>query len=154
MKKKTIFTHLGKVSLMLAVIFLGGCSLPDPPQSSTSVPAQFANSHMPEGWWTDKSIIEEGRELYLGRKKSLVNCADCHGKDGKPVKGRARNFKDANIRATYSDGHLLWRVSEGVPYTRMGSYKERLSEDEIWKVIAFIGTLGPEVSTNNENSMG
>ncbi len=141
-------------TLMLTLVILGGCSLPEPPQTQTRVPAQFADARMPEGWWSDKTIISEGRKLYLGQEKALVNCSECHGKDGRPIKGRARNFKDANVRATYSDGHLLWRVSEGVPFTRMGPYKERLSEEEIWKVIAFIGTLGPTFTTNDNNTMG
>ena len=154
MRKETFLTRFITLSLMVTLIGLQGCSLPEPPQSSPSIPTQFADSQMPEGWWSDESIIEQGPELYLGRTKSLVNCANCHGKDGRPVKGRARNFKDVNIRTTYSDDHLLWRISEGIPFTRMGPYKERLSEEEIWKVIAFIGTLGPELLTQDQNQTG
>ncbi|MDH5775118.1 MAG: hypothetical protein OEZ57_09425, partial [Nitrospirota bacterium] len=42
----------------------------------------------------------------------------------------------------YSDSHLFWRISEGVPYSTMGAFKGNLSEDEIWKVIVFVSTLG------------
>ncbi len=154
MRKEKFFTQLVGLSLMVALMGLGGCSLPEPPQTPSRIPTQFANSQMPDGWGSNDLIIEQGRELYLGRTKSLVNCAECHGKDGRPVKGRARNFKDANIRVTYSDDHLLWRISEGIPYTRMGPYKERLSEDEIWKIIAFLGTLGPEIAQQGQPPTG
>jgi len=128
--------------LVLSSLLLGGCSLPEPPQAGNTIPAEYANTHMPEGWWTDEAVIEEGRQLYLGMKKSDVNCGQCHGATGKPVRSGARNFQDASTMKKYSDSHLLWRISEGVPFSTMGAYKGKLSEDQIWKVIAFLSTLG------------
>lgn len=129
--------------LVLTLLTLGACGPPpEQPQTGNTIPAEYANTHMPEGWWTDEGIIEEGRQLYLGRKKSNVNCAQCHGETGKPLRTGARNFRDASAMKEYSDSHLLWRISEGVPFSTMGAYKDKLSEDELWKVIAFVSTLG------------
>jgi mono/diheme cytochrome c family protein len=129
--------------LMIGLVWwLGGCDLPEPPKADEAIPSVYANLHMPDGWWTDKTIIEDGRQLYLGLNKSNVNCAQCHGKTGKPVMTAALSFLDVDKMKRYSDSQLLWRVSEGVPYSRMGAYKDKLSQDEIWKVIAFVGSLG------------
>ena len=57
-------------------------------------PAEYADKHMPAGWWADDKIVEEGRQLYIGAKNPDVNCASCHGKDGKPVKAGARDFRN------------------------------------------------------------
>ena len=130
-------------ALVLTILVITGCGLPDPPQmSGNAVPSEYANKHMPEGWWTDEAIIAEGRQLYLGLKKGYVNCAKCHGKTGKPVKGGARDFRNTDNMKKYSDSHLFWRISEGVPYSTMRAYKGKLSEDEIWKIIAFTRTFG------------
>ncbi|MDH5427204.1 MAG: c-type cytochrome [Nitrospirota bacterium] len=97
---------------------------------------------MPKGWWTNQKIVEEGRNLYLGRTQSSVNCAKCHGKTGKPVMTGARDLRNTDTMKNYSDSHMFWRISEGVPYSTMGAFKGNLSEDEIWKVIVFVSTLG------------
>ena len=31
-----------------------------------SVPAAYADKHMPAGWWTDPKVIKEGKEIYFG----------------------------------------------------------------------------------------
>lgn len=129
---------------LLTLLFIGACGPPESPSTGDSIPIEYASKHMPEGWWVDQSVIEEGRQIYLGHTKSTVNCANCHGKNGKPVRSGTRDLRDTVTMKKFSDSHLLWRISEGVSFTKMGAYKSQLSEDEIWKVIAFIGTLGME----------
>ena len=128
--------------MILLVGWFGGCNLPEPPQTAESIPSVYADLHMPDGWWTDKAIIDDGRQLYLGLNKSNVNCAQCHGKNGKPVITAAVSFRDVDKMKSFSDSQMLWRISEGVPYSTMGAFKDKLSQDEIWKVIAFVSTLG------------
>ena len=131
-----------RAGFWLALVILGACNLPEPPQSNNTIPSEYMTKHMPKGWWTDQTIIKEGQELYLGNINPNVNCAKCHGKTGKPTKGSARNFRNADSMKKYSDSHIFWRISEGVPYSAMGAFKDKLSEDEIWKVIVFVSTLG------------
>lgn len=133
----------GRTGLCLAlVIILGACNLPEPPQSNNSMPTEYATKHMPKSWWSDQAIIEKGRTLYLGRAKSNVNCAKCHGKTGKPTTTGARDFRNTDNMKKYSDSHLFWRISDGVPFSRMGGFKDKLSEEEIWKVIVFVSKFG------------
>jgi len=123
---------------------IAACSIPEPPQTGDPIPKNYADKHMPEGWWNKATIIEEGRQLYLGATKSGVNCANCHGKTGKPLKSGVRDFRDTETMKKYSDSHLLWRISEGVPFSKMRGFKGQLTEKEVWKVIAFISTIGME----------
>ena len=131
-----------RAGLCITLFVLGACNLPEPPKTNNAIPAEYANTHMPKGWWNDDAIIEEGRQLYLGIKKGNVNCAKCHGKTGKPVKSGARDFRDTSTMKKYSDSHLVWRISEGLPFTKMRAYKDKLSGDDIWKIIAFTRTFG------------
>jgi hypothetical protein len=41
----------------------------------------------------------------------------------------------------YSDSVWFWRVNEGVTGTKMKAWKSKLSEDAIWKVIAYESTF-------------
>jgi mono/diheme cytochrome c family protein len=114
-----------------------GPIVPPPPP-----PAEYADKHMPAGWWNDEKIIEEGRQIFIGAKNIDVNCASCHGKDGKPVKAGARDFRVTDRMKLYSDSVWFWRISEGVPNTKMKPWKSKLPEEDRWKVIAYERTFG------------
>jgi len=100
------------------------------------VPADYADKHMPAGWWTDPKVIEEGRQIYSGEGNQLVNCRSCH-KGGQPVKSGG-GFRDQKNTRRFSDSYWFWRVAEGVPKTTMKPWKSLLSEEQIWQVIAFV----------------
>lgn len=119
-----------------------GCTTQGGPSRAPAVPPQYAAKHMPAGWWDDQSIVDEGRALYLGLTNREVNCAKCHGRNGKPVKSGARDFRDTASMKRYSDSHLLWRLAEGVPFTQMRGYKDELTEKQMWKIVAFVRTFG------------
>jgi hypothetical protein len=42
----------------------------------------------------------------------------------------------------YSDSVWFWRISEGVPNTKMKAWKSKLSDEDRWKVMAFERTFG------------
>lgn len=142
MNKICFSRRLLTAGVALAILSLFGCGLPEPPKPSNSIPPEYASKHMPDGWWSDHAIIEEGRQIYLGQSQERVNCSKCHGKTGKPVKGGARDLRDTSTMKKFSDSHLLWRIAEGIPFTKMRAHKGKLSEEEMWKVIAYVGTLG------------
>ena len=113
-----------------------------PPKPPPPAPPEYADKHMPEGYWNNPEIVEEGKAIFTGLQNIDVNCASCHGKDGKPVKAGARDFRRTEQMELYSDSVWFWRVSEGVTGTKMKAWKSKLSEDAIWKVIAFEATFG------------
>jgi mono/diheme cytochrome c family protein len=126
------------VVMMVSILILsGGIAYSEEPAPLPEVPAEYADKKMPAGWLTDPKVIEEGALIYTGEVNPQVNCASCHGKDGKPVKKGARDFRDKAQMGRMSDAFWFWRVSEGVPKTKMKAWKSQLSEEQIWQVIAF-----------------
>lgn len=109
-----------------------------PPQA----PAEWADKHMPAGWWADPVKLEEGRKLYVGEKNPDVNCGSCHGKDGKPAKAGARDFRVSERMKLYSDSVWAWRIADGVPNTKMKGWKSKLSDEDIWKLVLFTRSFG------------
>jgi Cytochrome C oxidase, cbb3-type, subunit III len=123
---------------------LSACGEEKPPSPPPPAPPEYADKHMPDGYWNNPEIIEEGKAIFTGAQNIDVNCASCHGKDGKPVKAGARDFRQGDFMKLFSDSQWFWRVSEGVKGTKMKPWKSKLSEDAIWKVIAFEATFGLE----------
>jgi len=109
------------------------------------VPAEYAKQTPPEAIWTDKSVIAKGAAIHAAK------CAVCHGNegagDGPAVAGlilKPASFRDKAMVAEMSPVYWFWRVSEGgavEPYKSKGSamppYKNDLSVDDRWAVIAF-----------------
>ncbi|TSA01102.1 MAG: hypothetical protein D4R81_06735 [Nitrospiraceae bacterium] len=139
-----------KITSVVGLLIVGGVAFlaagcaeeqestgPPPP-----APAEYADKHMPAGWWADEKVIAEGKDIFEGVKNIDVNCSSCHGKDGKPVKAGARDFRKGERMKLYSDSVWLWRISEGVPNTKMKAWKSKLSEEDRWKVMAYERTFG------------
>lgn len=129
-------------SFFLCFSFILGCELSQSPKPDLAIPSAYAAKHMPQNWWNNQKIIDAGREIYLGSGKTNVNCSKCHGKTGEGIRSGPGYFRNAETMKRYSDSYFFWRISEGVPYTAMAAFKNKLSEDEIWQVIMFILSLG------------
>ena len=140
-----------KINGLMALVIVGclgflatGCaeeqeSMEPPPPA----PPEYADKHMPAGWWADEKIIAEGKEIFEGVKNIDVNCSSCHGKDGKPVKAGARDFRKGERMKLYSDSVWFWRISEGVPNTKMKAWKSKLTdENDRWKAMAYERNFG------------
>ncbi len=109
---------------------------------------------MPRGWWTEPRIILEGKNIYDGITNPSVNCAACHGRDGKSVMSGAREMRDANAKGSektdvsrkkpikeWSDKDWFDAIKKGVPETAMLGWGQALSDSDIWKVAAYCATL-------------
>ncbi len=135
-----------RMSALLAVMVMGfavsACGEAKPPQPPPPAPPEYADKHMPDGYWGNEEIIAQGKDIFIGKENIDVNCASCHGKDGKPLKAGARDFRKGDHMAKFSDAQWFWRVSEGIKGTKMNAWKSKLSEDDRWKVIAYESTFG------------
>jgi mono/diheme cytochrome c family protein len=128
------------ISVMMmgcALVLSGGMAFAEDLPPLPSVPAEYADKHMPAGGWTDPKAIEEGAKIYSGESNPVVNCGSCHGKDGQPVKKGARDLRDPKNVGRFSDSFWFWRIAEGIPKTKMKAWKSLLSEEQIWQVMAF-----------------
>jgi mono/diheme cytochrome c family protein len=120
-----------------ALILSGGMAFAEDDPPLPPIPAEYADKHMPAGGWTDPKAIEDGALIYSGEAHPQVNCGSCHGKDGAPVKKGARDLRDPKNVSRFSDSFWFWRISEGIPKTKMKAFKGMLSEEQIWHVMAF-----------------
>lgn len=77
------------------------------------------------------------------------NCAKCHGADGKgqTKMGRqlgVKDYTDAKVQEGMKEDEMLRRTKDGLKEgskEKMPAYKEKLSEQEIKDLIAFVRTL-------------
>lgn len=83
-----------------------------------------------------------GREIYVN------TCILCHGIDGKGAQAITLVPPPADLSSpgvqNRLDGTLFRRIHEGRPNTAMGAWKHRLSDEEIWDVLAYVRTLKAE----------
>lgn len=76
----------------------------------------------------DRQVIAEGAKLFA---PSCGN-AYCHGTGG--AGGGAPRVRGKDLEAAY----VFKSISNGIPGTSMPSFKSELSEEQIWKLVAFI----------------
>ncbi len=76
----------------------------------------------------DPQFIAEGARLFA----PACGNAYCHGTDGKG--GGAPRLRGKGLESPY----LFKAISNGIPGTAMLSFKSEFSEDQIWKLVAFI----------------
>ena len=112
-----------------------------------AVPPDYAGKVMPPGWQSDPKVLTAGKEIYEGKAKPDVNCAKCHGNDGKPTRlGKgAPDLSDPAEGGKHSDTHWFWRISEKKSGTTMPGYKDKLTEEQRWQAIAYLRTLTQSV---------
>lgn len=111
-------------------------------EHSVQIPPEYQGKKMPNGWLADPKVLAAGQAIYEGIGDSDVNCAGCHGIDGKPTrKGRGAPDLSDHQEAQKSDAQWFWEISEGKRRTKMRGHAKHLTEEQRWKVIAYMRTL-------------
>lgn len=91
----------------------------------------------------DAPSLEEGRKLYQR------HCASCHGPSAKGdgsmalAGGTPANLTDETWDHGSSDGEIFVVIRDGTS-SDMESYKDRLTERQIWLVVNYVRSLGPK----------
>ncbi len=92
--------------------------------------------------------------LVAGAHVYSENCAVCHGLHGKPSVFGAHMYPDApplwekhqhggeTIMGVTDDapGSTYWKVANGIRLTGMPSYKDKLTDTEMWQVTLLLGS--------------
>jgi len=145
---------LAAVPLLIGwVIYRGLAPSVDPPAAlrtqHPTIPFEYqslTNPYRNPNGTVAPEIIEEGRLLYE------VNCRPCHGTaadgNGPMAYGfrlRPANFRSEDTIATVVEAYTFWRIKEGgiglpqggSPWdSAMPAWKDELTDDQIWKIIA------------------
>jgi mono/diheme cytochrome c family protein len=115
------------------------------------IPEIYENAQSPLAPTT--ADIEAGGTLYV------QNCASCHGASGMGdgEAGKSLTPSPALLawmiqRPVAVDEYLLWTISEGGTEfkTGMPAFKDTLSREEIWKIVAYMRAGFPDVEQKVE----
>jgi len=91
-------------------------------------------------------VADDPSALSKGGFMFAANCKVCHGSltDGPPpdpgFSTPPRDFRSPAFHAARTDGELFWAIKNGVDGTAMLPWDGRLSDREIWMVVAYLRT--------------
>jgi mono/diheme cytochrome c family protein len=96
----------------------------------------------------DLNVSQPERDVLSGRVIYSTTCIRCHGVDGKGDGQMKFTPPAADLTSLAVQGKLDARlfksVHDGRTNTAMGAWREALTDDEIWDVLAYVRTLAPE----------
>lgn len=88
-----------------------------------------------------EGVVSEGKQLFEGKGA----CFNCHGKSGKgdgPVGATLnpapRDLTNCEFQKKRAEGELFWIIKNGSPGTAMVPLVPPLTEEEAWKIIAYV----------------
>jgi mono/diheme cytochrome c family protein len=139
-----IFYNRMPVALTMPVDGEAPLLLPPPPDSAAYVQSAAIKNPLPPLSSTDSL---EAARLFN------INCAICHGADGKadgPIakSGKLGGIKDltSNDVVKLADGTIFYSISYGK--NNMGSYASQLSRKQRWMVIQYVRSIQPKPTTD------
>ena len=126
-------------------------------QESNARALGYCGKHVaPKSYEGVKSAVPpEHQTIAAGSKLYGEHCAVCHGQDGMGdgEPGRAVSPSPALLaymirRRISVDEYLLWTISDGGKQfdSEMPAFKDKLSRDDIWRVIAYMRAGFPDAS--------
>jgi len=117
---------------------------PDNIQPGLTLRGGFAQLTNPfEG---DKAKIKEGSALFVS-----YNCMDCHGADGSGAMGPS--LADGRWHFGGTAGEVFQSIFEGRP-EGMPAWGGRIPDDQIWRLVAYVQSLGVGKDVSTENFTG
>ena len=110
----------------------------------------YADKHKPAG---DNPIQPTAANLTEGAVQYEQHCALCHGGANAKISPMENRFNPPAPQLINRIPHdppawIFWVTKHGVRMTGMPAWTDRLSDDEIWKIVAFIknsNKLAPEI---------
>jgi cytochrome c oxidase cbb3-type subunit III len=108
-------------ALAIAALILVAAARPDAQEAGRTNP-----------FHDNEDAIRAGMGMYR------VRCADCHGMDARGVRGPDLTQVWASGR---TDDGLFGTLRNGIPGTEMRPVSERTTDDDVWKMLAYLRTL-------------
>jgi len=94
----------------------------------------------------DPARIKEGGTLFVS-----YNCMDCHGADGSGAMGPS--LADGRFHFGGTAGEVFQSIYEGRP-DGMPAWGGRIPDDQIWRLVAYVQSLGANKDVSTENFTG
>jgi cytochrome c oxidase cbb3-type subunit 3 len=94
----------------------------------------------------DPTKVKEGGALFVS-----YNCMDCHGMDGSGAMGPS--LADNRFHFGGSAGEVFQSIYEGRP-EGMPAWGGRIPDDQIWRLVAYVQSLGANKDVATENFTG
>jgi mono/diheme cytochrome c family protein len=95
-------------------------------------------------------VLDEGKAIFIRE------CMVCHGDAGRghgPYRNEIQpgppDFGDGSY-GDYTDADYFWRISEGVPWSAMPSWKVEYDETARWKLVHYLRTIFTQTETPPE----
>ena len=99
----------------------------------------------------DEAVPSSPKSIADGSSVYNRSCASCHGRTGagdgpaaKQLNPPPSNLVDSEWKHGTSDGEIFAVVRNGVPKTAMKGFASKMAEHEIWDVINYIRSIGPQ----------
>lgn len=119
-----VLEYVRAIAVLLTVLF--GCGLPGDNRFESA--ASASSILQTKDKLKDPRVVAEGAKLFA----SSCGNAYCHGTGGNG--GGAPRLRGKDFEAAY----VFKSISNGIPGTSMPSFKSELSDEQIWKLVAFI----------------
>jgi mono/diheme cytochrome c family protein len=148
---------LGVISALVVLIFggLAGAMLGFFPTTANVAPPRWerhiamsamdasTDRHAPH---VNNPVLPTDQNLIDGMKVYTMNCAGCHGGlDRKPQEFGRSFYPPAPQLIMHPpddpDWHNYYVIRNGVRYTGMPAWEKNLSDEDIWKVTAFLSHI-------------
>jgi mono/diheme cytochrome c family protein len=138
----------------VSLIVRGSANVTDSPQSKPA-PSAEQDGNKPGGWTVPPEaeqkkspLTVDQRVLTLGKSVFKSKCQKCHGPgglgdgpDADPDHQEDMDLTKASRAAKNAEGVMFYKVSNGRKKPKMTAFKDQLSDDEIWAVVAYARTL-------------
>jgi putative heme-binding domain-containing protein len=97
--------------------------------------APAAHAQLLNPYTNNAVAIEEGRGLYNGA------CTSCHGANGASGEIGPGLAIPGRSYARNTDAQIFDAIKHGIPETAMPAHQSKLSDDQIWKITAYVKGL-------------
>jgi len=104
---------------------------------NTTIDREAPGAPYPFGPVTDATIV-------AGAKGYIANCAVCHGSAGSDESNIAKGLYVPAPQFTKRgvdddpEGETYWKIEHGIRFTGMPSFKDNLTEEQIWQIAYFL----------------
>jgi mono/diheme cytochrome c family protein len=100
---------------------------------------------------TPNAVASTPKSIADGASMYNRSCASCHGRTGagdgpaaKQLNPPPSNLVDSEWKHGTTDAEIFAVVRSGVPKTAMKGFASKMTEHEIWDVINYVRSIGPQ----------